>query len=176
MICTEFLFLILAPKGLFLTHSSSATLRVTEGELVQFDFIFLLYHPGNPKPTETQFIYKRTASGGFISPNGSVVLEFGLARINDYCYLDDRLTSPTGAITPRPQPYGVRVRNPNVNDSGNYSVVVPYDGTNYTANFTIIGKISIIIICRFLRPSSLPSLSFSPLQYYLLKPPHLLPP
>lgn len=158
MICTEFLFLILAPKGLFLTHSSSATLRVTEGELVQFNFIFLLYHPGNPKPTETQFIYKRTASGGFISPNDSVVREFGLARINDYCY-----PGPVGAITPRPQPYGVMVRNPNVNDSGNYSVVVPYDGTNYTANFTIIGKISIIIICRFLRPSSLPSLPFSPL-------------
>lgn len=120
---------------------------MTEGQPVVFDFIFLVYR--DPTRTiGTKTIYKRTASGGFISPNGSVVSEYGLVNINNYCY-PGPVSSPIGTITPRPQPYGVRVRNPNVNDSGNYSVVVRIGNTDYTANFTIIGKISIIIFAGF---------------------------
>ena len=122
------MYLSLAPEGVFLIQRSSNILRVTEGDPVDVKFTFLIYH--DPTVTVgTKVFYKRTTSGGFVNPNSSAVFPDPFPAM----HCSRQGTQP-------PQTFGIMVSNPSVDDSGNYSVVVLIGNTNYTANFTIIGK------------------------------------
>ena len=122
------MYLSLAPQGVFLIQPPSNILRVTEGEAIDVKFVFLIYHDPNLVVGTPDF-YK-TTGGGFVKSNTSAISKNDFPNIDNYCHQGSQ----------RPQVFGIMVRNPSVNDSGNYSVIAPIDNTNYTANFTIIGK------------------------------------
>ena len=146
------MYLSLAPQGVFLIQPPSNILRVTEGEPVDVKFVFLIYH--DPTITVGTLDFYKTTGGGFVKSNTSAISESDFAVINNYCHQGSQ----------RPQVFGIMVSNPSVDDSGNYSVVAPIGNTNYTANFTIIGKHVLYLnslTLPSLPPSLLPSLPLS---------------
>ena len=149
------MYLSLAPQGVFLIQPPSNILRVTEGEAVDVKFVFLIYHDPNLVVGTPDFY--NTTGGGFVNPNTSAISKNEFAVINNYCHQGSQ----------RPQVFGIIVSNPSVDDSGNYSVVASIGNTNYTANFTIIGK-HVLYLNSLTLPSLPPSLS--PLLTSLVSP------